>query len=340
MNSHHFDNEIGDDEIRIVSSLSHHYRNNRSQEDGSEKDGINTSLLCLTSAKNKNEAYSKRGKVKGLYFIIGGIAISAIILLALGAWLFLREDSPEDMGELFIEEVTEQSPNDAAIVVVSDSIPDAQLDSTVVEPEVLKHFTTRKDTLINKVRLVILTPHNAIPELQLIDEFRKDSTVVLAVQAADIRRDNLEIVGAYVKKGELMSKGESKSGFCSIINGQITLGAADASPMLEQALMTEGYFFRQYPLVVGSQLVENKPKGRSIRRALVELNGNISVVISQHKLTYHEFSQSLIDLGVRNAISLVGGDALVAYVEENGQKFVSKDVSNYKYEYINYIVWK
>ena len=137
-----------------------------------------------------------------------------------------------------------------------------------------------------------------------------------------------------------MSKGESKSGFCSIINGQITLGAADASPMLEQALLTEGYFFRQYPLVVGSQLVENKPKGRSIRRALVELEGSISVVISQHKLTYHEFSQSLIDLGVRNAISLVGGDALVAYVEENGQKFISKDVSNYKYEYINYIVWK
>ena len=78
MNSHHFDNEIGDDEIRIVSSLSHHYRNNRSQEDGSEKDGINTSLLCLTSAKNKNEAYSKRGKVKALLQLS-----SEILLLSL-----------------------------------------------------------------------------------------------------------------------------------------------------------------------------------------------------------------------------------------------------------------
>lgn len=339
MNSHHFDNEIGDDEIRIVSSLSHHYRNSRSQEDGSEKDGINTSLLCLSSARVNKNSSSTRGRVKGLYIIIGSVAISAIVLLALGAWLFLHDDSPEDMGELFIEEVTEQSPNDVVKVIVTDSISNTQVD-TIIAPEVLRHFTTRNDTLINKVRLVILTPHNAIPELQLIDEYRKDSTVVLAVQAADIRRDNLEIVGAYVKKGELMSKGESKSGFCSIINGRITLGVADASPMLEQALLTDGYFFRQYPLVVGSQLVENKPKGRSIRRALVELNGNISVVISQHKLTYHEFSQTLIDLGVRNAISLVGGDALVAYVEENGQKFISKDVSKYKYEYINYIVWK
>lgn len=338
MNIRREENEIGDDEIRIVSSLSHMYRN--SPDDGNDKDVVNSYLVRLSSANDNTESHSTRRRGKGLYIIIGGVAISVIVMLALGAWLFLRDDSPEDMGELFVEEVTEQSPNNTETVVVTDSISDAQSDSIVVAPEVMKHYTTRKDTLINKVRLVILTPLNATPELQLIDEFRNDSTAVLAVQAADIRRDNLEIVGAYVKKGELISKGESKSGFCSIINGQISLGVADASPMLEQALMTEGYFFRQYPLVVGSQLVENKPKGRSIRRALVELDGSICVVISQHKLTYHEFSQSLIDLGVRNAISLVGGDALVAYVEENGQKFISKDVSKYKYKYINYIVWK
>lgn len=276
--------------------------------------------------------------------ILGVIVVIAAIAIALGSGLFKSDDAPEEVGELFVEATVEAPIPNKNIVALTDSIDTKEKGDTVAMTPIpaapAKHFTTRKDTLINNIRLVVLTPQNSVPKLQLIDEFQADTTAVLAVQAADIRRDNMEIVGAYVKEGELLSKGEAKAGFCAIVNGQITLGVADASPMLEQALMNDGYFFRQYPLVVGSQLVENKPKGRSIRKALVELDGAISVVLSMHKLTYHEFSQALIDLGVRNAIALVGGDSSVQYIDEEGRKFTARDVVRYDSDYINYIVWK
>ena len=79
------------------------------------------------------------------------------------------------------------------------------------------------------------------------------------------------IAGAYVVKGELLSKGEAKAGYCSIVNGEVNIGVADATPMLEEALMKDGYFFRQYPLVAGGQLIENKLKGAALRKALAVL---------------------------------------------------------------------
>lgn len=290
---------------------------------------------------NEPKQKSKRGWI----IILGIIIAVAAISIALASGLFKGEDTLEEVDEIFVEKLARRPFDSEDIVVATDSITTIEIkDTVIVAPPTpappAKHFTTRKDTLINNIRLVVLTPQNSVPELQLIDEFQADTTVVLAVQAADIRRDNKMIVGTYVKKGDLLSKGESKAGFCSIVNGQITLGVADASPMLEQALMTDGYFFRQYPLVVGSQLVENKPKGRSIRKALVEIDGAISVVLSMHKLTYHEFSQALIDLGARNAIALVGGDSSVQYVDEEGTEFTARDVVRYSSDYINYIVWK
>lgn len=39
---------------------------------------------------------------------------------------------------------------------------------------------------------------------------KNDSTIFLAVQAADIRRDNKEILGDYVFKGKQLSTGKEK----------------------------------------------------------------------------------------------------------------------------------
>lgn len=204
----------------------------------------------------------------------------------------------------------------------------------------VRAYTSVRDTVVNGVELSIFTPHDATPVLKVGGSAITDSTAVLVAQAADIRGDNGAIVGTFVVAGELLGKGESKSGFCSIVNGEITLGVADATPMLEQALTTDGYFFRQYPLVVGGQIVENKPKGKAIRKALAEIDGGISVVVSHKKLSFHEFSQALIDAGARNAIYLVGSKSHGFYVDAEGNGALFGNITDTTNENINYIVWR
>lgn len=201
-------------------------------------------------------------------------------------------------------------------------------------------YTVRTDTVVNGVPLSIYTPCNATPLLVIGEAALSDTSAVLVAQAADVRGDNGQIAGAYVVRGELVSKGQAKAGFCSIINGDITVGVADATPMLEEALATEGYFFRQYPLVVAGQLVENKPRGRALRKALAEINGRIHVISSPGRLTFHDFSQALVDLGARNAIYLVGASSSGFYVDAQGLRTDFTTHAPSPYENINFIVWR
>ena len=224
-------------------------------------------------------------------------------------------------------------PDDSAL---SEPVAPVTTDSVVPA----KAFTTLRDTVVNGTRLGILTPRNATPVLSVGNDVLNDTAAVLAVQAADVRGDNGMIAGTFVVNGNLVSKGEAKAGFCSIINGEITIGVADATPMLEQALADDGYFFRQYPLVVGSQLVEKKPKGKAKRKALAEIDGEISIIFTHERVTFHDFSQSLIDAGVRNAIYLVGADSSGFYVDSSGVTTLFSPDNRNEWENINYIVWR
>ena len=161
------------------------------------------------------------------------------------------------------------------------------------------------------------------------------------VQAADVRGDNGEILGAYVSEGNLLSRGNSKAGFCAIINGKLIIGVADYTPYLEQAIESGGYFFRQYPLVVGGQAVENKLNLSSLRRALAELNGEIVVIMGDKKQTLNEFSQTLVDLGVSNAIYVIGGNEAPGYAkDEKGNRIEFGKKCDSPYPNSNYIIWE
>ncbi|MDE5674659.1 MAG: hypothetical protein K2I44_04870, partial [Muribaculaceae bacterium] len=227
-------------------------------------------------------------KKRKLLPVVLWVVVSLFLITALGIVFF---SSGEIEEESLIEEATEQS------IVSTTSVENSN------NPKA-RAFAIKTDTIVNGIELNIITPNNATPVLEIGNGCLNDSTIILIAQAADIRGDNGDIVGSFVVNGELVSKGEAKAGFCSIINGDVTVGVADATPLFEQALMSDGYFFRQYPLVVGGQIVENKPKGKSIRKALVEMDGKISVVVSRKKLTFHDFSQALADVGVSNAIYL------------------------------------
>lgn len=166
-----------------------------------------------------------------------------------------------------------------------------------------------------------------------------DTTVLLAVRAADVREDNHQINGAFVYKGQLLSQGKAKKGFCAILDEKVVIGAADNSPYLEEAINNEGYFFRQYPLVVDGMAIDNKPTGKSLRRALCEKDGRI-IVVECAQTTFHDFAQALVDYGVDNAIYLVGGDAFGFYRSEDGQRHDFGDPSRNEDPNITYMVWR
>ncbi len=238
---------------------------------------------------------------------------------------------------------TKQQPEVQAV-----EIP--EVESTPTAPTEIVHepaYVISSDTAINDVPLTLYTPVNAVPELMIGNPSEKDESIVLAVQAADIRADNREILGSYVLKGELVSRGGGKKdGFCAILGGDIQLGVAENTDLFEKAIETGGYFFRQYPLVSEGIMIDNKPKGKTLRAALCELNGRIVVVRSRDDESFHDFAQALADLGVNFAINLVGSSHAYGFFRiKNDDGTTSslswgKQQSGEKYKNVNYMVWR
>ena len=195
-------------------------------------------------------------------------------------------------------------------------MPDTRLGTQV--DSLAQGFVEIKDTLINDIPLKIYIPHNSMMSLHIGKMDKGDKTVVYAAQAADVRADNGGIVGAFVLKGEPRAWGLSKKGYCASINGVVTIGVAENSPLFEQATEHGGYFFRQYPLVSDGSIVENEPKGKSVRRAICDRKGEIFMVETGTTESFHDFSQALVDLGVDQAVYLVGSSAYGWAVDEVG----------------------
>ena len=201
--------------------------------------------------------------------------------------------------------------------------------------------TVTTDITINDIPLRVYLPLNSVPHLEVgYGVTKKCQNSILFFQAADVRADNGKIVGAFVLQGKPLSWGLSKRGFCAILDGNVSIGVADNSPLFEKATEEEGDFFRQYPLVDNGRLVENELKNKSIRRALCEINAHIVVVETQSVESMHDFSQALVDLGVQNAIYLVGSSAMgwSMDIHGNGTKMGLWDPR--KIKNISFIVWE
>ena len=288
-------NDIGDDEIRIIS------RGENGIQGPSQPD----------SGDSKKSPWGR----------VGCVAIVVAIIVAV-VWLLFRHSSDDATEQESLAVTTEGASNSDEVVLHK------------------KGYVEILDTVVGKVPLVVLTPHDAVPSLHVGADVLQSKDVVLAMQAADIRSDNGGIVGAFVVEGNLLSRGKAKTGFCAIIDGTITIGAADATPLFEKAIESGGYFFRQFPLVVGNQVVENKPRGDSLRKALAEWRGATVVVMSRIAMSYHDFSQTLVDMGVTNAIYLVGSSSAGFAVDSHGVRSDYGEKSLSPYENVNYIVWR
>lgn len=262
--------------------------------------------------------------------------VAALLICGIIAAVFLFSGKKEDMSEseaVVFEPMIEPDDNPVAEEVLA---PLGDYSDTTLTKAYTEHL---RDT-INDIPLDIYIPHNAVPELVLGVPDIHDKSIVLTTQAADIRADNGKIVGAFVLKGRPLSWGLSKKGYCGIIDGKLNVGVADNSPLFEEATEKEGYFFRQYPLVDNGVLVENEPKGKSIRKALCDRNGEIMVVMSQTPESFHDFAQALVDMKIDDAIYLVGSTSFGYFRDKYDHLAIIYNKFRYGYQYENFIVWR
>ena len=227
-----------------------------------------------------------------------------------------------------------KASDDTSQVLTADVITTQE----VTQPQ--EAYTERKDTVVNDIHLFMLSPRNAQPSL-FVGHTNKtiQNETVLAMQAADIRKDTGGILGAFVLNGDLLAKGTSRAGFCSIIDGKITIGMAESTPLFGEAIEKDGFFFRQYPLVIDNVLINSGSKGKSIRKALCTKDDTVFIVVSKSEESFHDFSQALVDMGIDNAISLCGGTiARGWYKDSQGTRTAFGSETN-RFENASYIVW-
>lgn len=299
-------NDIRDDEIRVI--------------------GAQTRKEQRYDTLSEESIVPNKSRWKNLIWL----ALLAVLLIT-GLILFLRlREAPEDPYNGVFE------PKEEINILLEKK----EIMALGHAADSLSSYTERIDTVINDVHLAIFIPHNATPELVVGKPADNDPSLILAAQAADIRADNKEILGAFVDKGTPLAWGLSKKGFCAIIKGEMTIGTSESTPLFEQATETEGYFFRQFPLVDNRVLVENEQKNKSVRKALCSRAGQIFIAVTESDESYHDFSQALVDLGIDNAISLVGSKyAFGWWINKDGVK-TSFAEGWRRYQRENYVVWR
>lgn len=262
--------------------------------------------------------------------------IPVIVLLALAAAALIAlcgrdEKAVSDEQTGLFEESVETKADSLTTVVTEDP------DSCGVA------YSEKIDTLVRGIPLTLFIPHCAVPELSVGAPEADKSEYVLAAQAADIRADNREILGSFVLKGDVLAQGISKKGFCAIIDGRITIGVAENTDLFDKAVETEGYFFRQYPLVDnGMPIIDNNLKSASVRKALCSKGGEIFIAVSQEEMNMRAFAATLAAFGVDNAIYLVGSASSYGwYIPEKGEVVeFGLNVHRRSYRNESYIRWR
>lgn len=267
---------------------------------------------------------------KVLYALIAVLVLVVLLLLIL--FLAHKPESEvlqEEEPGVFETEVVEQpQPHPLESWIGREAAADAR-------------GVALKDTVVNDIPMQVLLPVGAKAHLAVGYGCLKDTaSYVLLCQAADVRADNKKIVGAFVLHGQPLSWSLGKKGYCGIIADSVKIGVAENSPLFEEAISKEGDFFRQYPLVSEGRLVENELKTKSVRRALCEVEGAVAVIQTASEESLHDFAQALVDLGVENAIYLVGSSAICMHRTLDGVAHVGGQWSQQIYKNVSFIIWQ
>lgn len=268
---------------------------------------------------------------KRKWILVGCIGLVGLLLLVTLIFSLIKTSTNTDETSNTISPLSEKQ-----FQKVTDEYHPLPLGSN---SDTTKAYTEHLRDTINDIPIDILIPHNAKPRLCFGPLNLNDPGIVLMASAADIRADNGYPVGAYVMEGNPVCGGSAKLGYCAIINEKLTLGMAENSPLFEESTKTNGYFFRQFPLVHNGMQIENEARGKSIRKALCTRGEEIFIAMTASNESYHDFAQALVDLKVDNAIALVGSIAFAGYRNQDGDlNIIYSHMFRTKYE--NFIIWE
>jgi len=276
-----------------------------------------------------HSTYTPEGRPK--HSVLWTILIVTVLIIVVLLCVVLTNGEPKPVQDVFDTSTLVSEGKDAVIA----TLPLGNYEDTV------KAYTEHLHQTVNDIPISIYIPHNAVPRLSMGTPDMYDKNIILTAQAADIRADNGKINGAFVLAGRPLAWGLSKKGYVAIIDGKVSIGVAENSPLFEEATEKGGYFFRQYALVDNGSLVENESKGKSIRKAICDRAGEVFIAITETPESFHDFSQALVDLGVRNAVYIVGSEFSYGYFRDKFDhltQLCSKRRGGQKYE--NYIEWR
>lgn len=289
--------DMSDTSIRIVSGSMP--VNRTPEEEATETPTWYAAPAEPPSPRRQEPPQRKRG-MSCIFIIV--IAVIALVIL----FIFFIGKAPVKNADF--EHNAE--PIEHAPIVVDDS--SAMVVTAIDEAPGEKAIITINQDTIDHVILRIYTLHGGKAELHLGPMDPNDKDYLLAVNAADARADKNEPVGMFVLNGSIKAKGDNKNGFCAILDGQVSIGRQGETPLFERVINEGGSFFRQYSIVNRGETVAISPKGKSYRRALCVTEGVVQVIESQNPVSFETFSSALTDLGVKDALALVGGDVFVS----------------------------
>lgn len=210
-------------------------------------------------------------------------------------------------------------------------------------------YTEKIDTIVKGLELTLYVPHNASPSITIgsPDSTSLPEEAVLAFRAADLSLEG-KLVGVFVCDGVVyQSKKESSSklGYCAVIDGEITIGTAESTPLFEKAVEHNGGFFRQHSLVADGKVMTKEVEEygkKTLRRALCERGGQVFVAVCTEG-SMHNLAMALASLGVDNAVYLLGFTKSYGgwWRDVDGKVEFSHTTDDFTtYEFENYIVWK
>lgn len=255
--------------------------------------------------------------------------LTILLLATIVTWFFFRSSS-QAASSIYLNE------KDAYATAQKNQSVQTQVGNLDTDADA---YTVLEQQTVNDVPLRLLVPTGGRIELMVGRLDTTDATIVLAAQAADYRADNGKISGAFVYRGELLSRGHPKLGFCAIIGREVTMGMSPETPLFERAVEQSGYFFRQFSLVHECQLGENTPAGKSIRRALCYDGRRLFIADTEERESLHDFAQALVDMGVREAVALVGSIDIPLYRDEQNQP-VTSEIPHFDGVTETYLVWR
>ena len=258
----------------------------------------------------------------------GWVALAIVAMMGLGTILFWPKSKEQDGAQ-----------EDEIGVFESEYESDGV--STLGTDDKVLPYAERIDTVVAGHPLTFFIPHHATPRLRVGQPDIKTLQSVMGFQAADIRADNYEILGDFVLEGKQLAKGSSKKGYCAIVDGKMTVGVGEDTSLLSETISKGGFFFRQYALVDNGNPMENKPRNKTVRKALCSRGGQVFVVFSVLDETLTDFARVLADFGVDNAIYLVGSSATFGWAtdaEGNQEQYGNWD-RRPEYKNESYLIW-